>query len=61
MKGVEKLLEIVKKTKGNVVIMCSEKLWFKCHRKFISNTLVSKGLTVIHIIDFSRTYVHKRH
>lgn len=33
----------------NVAIMCAERLYFRCHRRFISQTLTSKGLEVKHI------------
>ncbi len=54
-------LELLEKIAGKktAAIMCSEKLWFKCHRRFISNSLVEKGYRVIHIIDKKRTQEHK--
>lgn len=42
-----------------VAIMCSEKLWFRCHRRFISDTLVKKGYRVVHVIDEKRVQEHK--
>jgi len=58
-KGIEKLKRIINSSKHHIAIMCSEKLWFKCHRRFISDTLVKQGYTVIHIIDFDKTYKHR--
>lgn len=54
-------LEILEKIaqRRTTAIMCSEKLWFKCHRRFISNSLVERGYRVIHIIDKKRTQEHK--
>jgi uncharacterized protein (DUF488 family) len=46
---VEKLIEIAEKRK--VAIMCSEKFFWKCHRKFISDYLTLRGFIVIHIIN----------
>lgn len=40
-------------------IMCSEKLWFRCHRRFISDELVRRGYEVIHIVERDRAYRHK--
>ncbi len=57
MEGIEKLLSIA--SKGKTAIMCSEKLWFRCHRRFISDTLVEMGYIVIHIIDKDKTYTHR--
>ncbi|MCP8308641.1 MAG: DUF488 domain-containing protein [archaeon] len=56
-KGIEELLDLAKK--GRVAIMCAEALWFRCHRRYISNELVNLGHKVIHIIDEKRVYEHK--
>jgi uncharacterized protein (DUF488 family) len=39
-------------------IMCAEKLFFRCHRRFIADILVQRGWEVIHIIDKSRSSQH---
>ncbi|RLE49661.1 MAG: DUF488 domain-containing protein [Candidatus Methanomethylicota archaeon] len=44
---------------NNPAIMCSEMLWFKCHRRFISDELVRRGWEVIHVIDSDKRYRHK--
>lgn len=56
-KGIEKLMQI---SKENTAIMCAEVLWWKCHRKFISDYLVENGWEVIHIID-DKQQIHKLH
>ncbi|MCD6563876.1 MAG: DUF488 domain-containing protein [Thermoproteales archaeon] len=56
-KGILKLEELIKENK--IVIMCGEKLWFRCHRRYISDTLVERGYKVIHIIERNRTQEHK--
>jgi len=58
--GIRKLIEVIEDTEGFTAILCSEKLWFRCHRRFISDTLTEKGYTVVHIIDSRRTYTHKK-
>ena len=58
-KGIEKLIKYIYEVGGYTAILCSEKLWFRCHRRFISDTLVEKGFEVIHIIDFNKVYRHK--
>lgn len=58
-RGLKKLIEIITNSKGYVALMCSERLWFKCHRRFIANKLVEKGFEVIHIIDKERIQKHK--
>ncbi len=57
MKELLKIVELVKK--GYVAVMCMEKLWFRCHRRFIADTLVNLGYEVMHIIDAGRVAKHK--
>lgn len=57
--GIDSLIKAAKKT-SRTAIMCSEKLWFRCHRRYISDTLVERGFNVIHIIDMDRIYIHRR-
>jgi uncharacterized protein (DUF488 family) len=59
IRGISTLKNIINREE-NVVIMCSEKLWFRCHRRFISDTLSLEGYEVIHIIDHDKTYIHKK-
>lgn len=40
-------------------VMCSEALFFRCHRRFIAEELVRQGWQVVHIIDQSRTQEHR--
>ncbi len=40
-------------------LMCAEMLYFRCHRRFVSDALVRNGWEVIHIIDERRTARHK--
>ena len=59
-KGIEVLRKLIDgEIRGYVAIMCRERLWFRCHRRFIADTLASLGYRVIHIVDESRTYVHR--
>lgn len=46
--GFKKLLEFSKDK--NVCIMCAEKFYWKCHRKFIINELKKHNIKVINII-----------
>ena len=34
----------------NIAIMCAETLWWKCHRRMISDALQARGNEVIHLI-----------
>ncbi len=42
-----------------IAIMCRERLWFKCHRRFIASRLVEDGFQVVHIIDLGKTQKHR--
>lgn len=54
--GVKKLLEIV--DEKNSVIMCAEILFWRCHRKYISEELASQGVEVVHILNKEKTFEH---
>ncbi|MEN3044023.1 MAG: DUF488 domain-containing protein [Candidatus Hydrothermales bacterium] len=54
--GLKKVMDLSDK---KTCIMCAEKLFFKCHRKFISQSLVELSFKVIHIIDENKIYEMK--
>ena len=54
--GIKKLLELSERDR--TVIMCAEILWWRCHRRYISNWLVDKGIKVIHIFDEKKLEEH---
>jgi len=58
-RGLEKLVTIINENPEPVALMCKEKLWLKCHRRFISDSLTQLGYKVIHIIDKDKVYMHK--
>lgn len=45
-------------TKHKTAIMCAERLYWRCHRKFISDYLILKSFTVKHIIN-DKIIAHK--
>ena len=47
--GLFELLMLAEGTR--TVVMCAELLWWRCHRRLISDVLVSLGIPVIHIRD----------
>ena len=56
----EGLLELLMLAGGlNTAIMCAEILWWRCHRRLISDVLTSLQITVIHIRDATHSEVHK--
>lgn len=48
-KAIDRLVE--KAEKQNTAIMCAEYVYFRCHRMLVSDYLVSRGHTVLHILD----------
>lgn len=57
-KGIEKLEEIAEQSLS--VFFCAEKLFFRCHRRFISEVLKERGWRVFHIVEKERIYEHKK-
>ena len=55
--GLVKHLEIAQS--GRTAIMCAEIVWFRCHRRWISDQLVREGYNVTHILNEKRMYIHK--
>ena len=55
-KGIERLFEV--SDKKRCAIMCSEAVWWRCHRSLISDYLKANGVEVIHIIDEKTTQPH---
>lgn len=45
--ALEELEELARARR--VAIMCSEALWFRCHRRLVSDLLVSRGWEVLHL------------
>ena len=56
MKGINILLE--NDSKYRVAIMCSEVLWWRCHRSIIADFMKSIGWEVINIFDINKSEIH---
>jgi len=54
--GVKDLLELAEK--APTAVMCAEALWWRCHRRLISDYLKTEGDAVIHILDKNKTQEH---
>ena len=54
--GIERLLDLVQQQR--VAIMCSEAVWWRCHRSMISDYLKVKGIDVLHIMGEGKTEPH---
>jgi uncharacterized protein (DUF488 family) len=51
--GLTQLLEIGHRSR--CAIMCSEAVWWRCHRRIIADYLLFRGETVLHIMDAQHT------
>jgi len=52
--GLSRVKELAKNRR--VAMMCSEKMVFKCHRRFISRALQRRSIQVMHIVDSKRAF-----
>ena len=46
--GLERLRELSRRRR--TAVMCSETLWWRCHRRIISDYLLAEGIPVLHIM-----------
>jgi uncharacterized protein (DUF488 family) len=42
-------------------IICAESLWWRCHRRLVSDALVVRGCSVVHLLAGGRQEVHVLH
>jgi hypothetical protein len=54
--GLDELLALA--ARRRTAIMCSEALWWRCHRALISDVLLCSGIPVIHILDATHSSRH---
>ena len=54
--GFERLVELA--LQSRTVFMCSEAVWWRCHRSLISDLLKSKGWMVCHIGSVAKSSEH---
>jgi uncharacterized protein (DUF488 family) len=55
-KGIDDLLTLA--ARKSTAIMCSEAVWWRCHRSMIADYLKSKDVTVEHIMSKGKTELH---
>lgn len=44
-----------------IAVMCAETLWWRCHRSFVADALVSQGVEVVHLVAAGQSRHHRRH
>jgi uncharacterized protein (DUF488 family) len=54
--GLSELLDI--SSRARTAIMCSEAVWWRCHRAMIADALSSRGLEVVHILGATHSVIH---
>ena len=54
--GIERLLEIART--GRTAILCSEAVWWRCHRSMIADDLKATGVNVLHILGPAKAQEH---
>lgn len=54
--GLKKLKSLA--TKKRVAFMCSEAVWWSCHRSLVSDALKADGWTVLHIMGLNNAPEH---
>ena len=54
--GVDRLLTLARARR--TAIMCSEAVWWRCHRSMISDYLKAEGVEVIHILAPGKSEAH---
>jgi uncharacterized protein (DUF488 family) len=60
LKGIKKLIGfVVGKPGKNIGIMCAEIKWWKCHRRFVADTLVEMGFDVFHVWNLDKIEKHE--
>lgn len=55
-KGIDELVAMAREKR--TAIMCSEAVWWRCHRSMISDYLKAAGVTVEHIIGPGKAEIH---
>ncbi len=54
--GIERLMELARERR--TAIMCSEAVWWRCHRSLIADYLKAANVTVTHILTVSKSAEH---
>jgi uncharacterized protein (DUF488 family) len=47
--GLEELIDLGRDRR--TAVMCSEAVWWRCHRRLIADRLLARGETVLHLMD----------
>jgi uncharacterized protein (DUF488 family) len=56
VQGLDQLLKV--SHHARTALMCSEAVWWRCHRSMIADALCARGLQVVHILDAKHSVGH---
>jgi uncharacterized protein (DUF488 family) len=54
--GIERLLALAQRKR--TAVMCSEAVWWRCHRSLIADYLKAHGICVRHILSANKSDIH---
>jgi uncharacterized protein (DUF488 family) len=54
--GLSRLIQLAREKR--TAIMCSEAVWWRCHRSLISDVLKVEGVEVLHILEIGKVVEH---
>jgi uncharacterized protein (DUF488 family) len=54
--AVERLIATSRET--TTAVMCAESVWWRCHRRMLSDGLTARGIAVVHIMERGRLQPH---
>lgn len=49
---------LARTTRCATVIMCSERLWWRCHRRMIADAATARGVRVLHLMKAGEAVEH---
>jgi len=56
-RGLQELLELSRTAR--TAIMCAEAVWWRCHRALISDALLTRGMTTVHLLGENKMEEHR--
>ncbi len=54
--GLDQLLGLARRLR--TTLMCTEAVWWRCHRSMIADALRARGIDVVHIVDARHSTLH---
>jgi uncharacterized protein (DUF488 family) len=48
-------------SQARTTVMCAESVWWRCHRRMLSDALAAAGCEVCHLMDGAKQDLHRMH